>query len=142
MLPMHIRPLALLALVFVFGFAACRSKPAEAPSQPSSPVEAASPWHIELKLTPEKPRMVSPVTFTVHIADGNGRPVDNAKVTGALSMKLMDMGNTVVSFESKGNGRYEGTLKSLDMSGPWELAVDASQGGFHAQKKFEVIIYD
>ena len=86
--------------------------------------------------------MVKPVTFRVHIVDGAGKPVDNARVKGALTMKVMDMGKTELTFEPKGNGNYEGTLKSMDMSGPWDLAIDASQGGFHAQKTFEVVIYE
>ena len=60
---------------------------------------------------PEHPRMVKPVTFRVHIVDGAGKPVDNARVKGSLTMKVMDMGKTELTFEPKGNGNYEGTLK-------------------------------
>ena len=38
------------------------------------------------------------------------------------------MGKTEVNFQPKGHGDYAATLKSFDMSGPWELTVDASQG--------------
>ena len=53
--------------------------------------------------------MVKPVTFRVHIVDGAGKPVDNARVKGSLTMKVMDMGKTELTLEPKGNGNYEGT---------------------------------
>lgn len=86
--------------------------------------------------------MIKPVSFTVHIVDGAGRTVDTAQVRGTLTMKVMDMGKNELQLQPKGNGDYEGTVKELDMSGPWELAVDAVQDGFHAQKAFEITIYD
>lgn len=86
--------------------------------------------------------MVKPVSFTVHLLDGRGRAVDNAEVRGSLVMKTMDMGRTELQFAPKGNGDYEAILKEMEMSGPWELAVHASQGSFHAQKTFELVIYD
>jgi hypothetical protein len=42
-------------------------------------------------------------------------------------MTLMDMGKTAVKFQSEGNGVYEVTVSSFDMSGPWEIAIDAVQ---------------
>ena len=57
-------------------------------------------------------------------------------------MKLMDMGTTQVKFVSKGNGDYEASMKDMDMSGAWKLAVDASQGPAHAKKSFEFTVYD
>ena len=81
-------------------------------------------------------------TFAVHITDSAGKPVDNAQVSGSLNMTLMDMGKTAVKFESKGNGDYEATVPSFDMSGPWELTVDAAQGAFHARTVFQVTVFD
>jgi nitrogen fixation protein FixH len=57
-------------------------------------------------------------------------------------MKLMDMGTTQLKFAPKGNGDYEASMKSMDMSGPWNLAVDASQGPVRAKKSFEFTVYD
>jgi hypothetical protein len=33
-------------------------------------------------------------------------------------------------------------MKGVDMSGPWNLAVDAAQGGTHANKDFDVTVSD
>jgi len=71
--------------------------------------------------------MVRPATFTLRITDSAGKPVENAQVTGSLNMTLMDMGKTAVKFQSEGNGVYEVTVSSFDMSGPWEIAIDAVQ---------------
>jgi nitrogen fixation protein FixH len=86
--------------------------------------------------------MVRPATFALHIADGAGKPVENAQATGSFTMTLMDMGKTAVKFEPKGNGDYVATLPSFDMSGPWELTVDATQGTVHARKVFQVTVSD
>ena len=97
---------------------------------------------MDLKVSPDHPRMVKPLTFTLHIADDHAQPVNGAEVNGALTMKLMDMGTTQVKFVSKGNGDYEASMKNMDMSGAWNLAVDASQGPVHANKSFEFTVYD
>ena len=86
--------------------------------------------------------MVSPFTFTLHITDERAQPVNTAEVNGALRMKDMDMGATQVKFAPKGNGDYEASMTSMDMSGLWNLAVDASQGPIHAKKSFEFTVYD
>ena len=86
--------------------------------------------------------MVKPMTFTLHITDDQAQPINAAEVNGALTMKLMDMGTTQLKFAPKGNGDYEAAMKSMDMSGPWNLAVDASQGTVHAKKSFEFTVYD
>jgi len=86
--------------------------------------------------------MVRPATFAVHITDSAGRPVENAQVTGSLNMTLMDMGTTTVKFVSKGNGDYEATMPSFDMSGPWELTIEALQGAVRARRVFPVTVFD
>jgi nitrogen fixation protein FixH len=108
-----------------------------------SPVPGeAGPWHMDLKVSPDHPRMVRPLTFTLHITDDHAQPVTGAEVNGALTMKEMDMGTTQVKFAPKGNGDYEAAMTSMDMSGRWNLAVDASQGPIHATKSFEFTVYD
>jgi nitrogen fixation protein FixH len=86
--------------------------------------------------------MVRPATFTLRITDSAGKPVENAQVTGSLNMTLMDMGKTAVKFQSEGNGVYEVTVSSFDMSGPWEIAIDAVQNRMHAHKVFPVTVFD
>jgi nitrogen fixation protein FixH len=86
--------------------------------------------------------MVRPATFTQHITDSAGKPVENAQVTGSLNMTLMGMGKTAVKFQSKGNGVYEVTVPSFDMSDPWEIAVEAMQNNMHAHKVFLVTVFD
>ena len=86
--------------------------------------------------------MVRPATFAVHITDSAGRPVENAQVTGSLNMTLMDMGRTAVKFTPKGNGDYEATVRSFDMSGPGDLTIEASQGAIRARRVFPVTVFD
>ena len=97
---------------------------------------------MDLKVSPDHPRMFKPITFTLHITDDHAQPVNDAEVNGALTMKEMNMGTTQVKFVPKGNGDYEAAMTSTDMSGPWNLAVDASQGPVHAKKSFEFTVYD
>ena len=97
---------------------------------------------MDLKVSPDHPRMVKPMTFALHITDEHAQPVNDAEVNGALTMKEMDMGATQIKFAPKGNGDYEAAITSMDMSGPWNLAVYASQGAVHAKKNFEFTVYD
>ena len=133
-------------LVVILASTGCSRKgpaPATGQSSPASASEAAnSGWKLDLKVTPDHPRMVRPATFSVHITDTAGKPVENAQLTGSLSMALMDMGKTAVKFDSKGNGDYEAAVPSFDMSGPWELTVDASQGTLHSHQVFQVTVFD
>jgi hypothetical protein len=130
-------------LAFTLGCTQKASAPEKQQQAAPSPVLGeASPWRIDLKVSPDHPRMVKPMTFTLHITDDHAQPVNDAEVNGALTMKLMDMGTTQLKFAPKGNGDYEAAMKSMDMSGPWNLAVDASQGPVHARKSFEFTVYD
>jgi|GEM_PF-2945640 nitrogen fixation protein FixH len=104
--------------------------------------ESTSGWKLDLKVAPDHPRMVRPARFALHIVDGAGKPVENAQATGSLTMALMDMGKTAVKFEPKGNGDYATTVPSFDMSGPWELTVDTTQGTVHARRVFQVTVSD
>ena len=86
--------------------------------------------------------MTKSITFTVHAADPKGQPVNDANVAGDLTMKLMDMGTTKLTFTPKGNGDYEAQMKGVDMSGPWALAVDAKQGSTDVKQTFDVNVFD
>jgi nitrogen fixation protein FixH len=120
--------------------AGCAQK-AASPS-PRDDNSDASPLRITLTISPDHPRMVKPITFTLHIVDPQGKPVDGLQVNGSLNMRAMNMGETQVKFDGKGNGDYEGSVKDTDMSGPWTITVDASQGKRHAQKNFEFVVGD
>jgi hypothetical protein len=136
---------ALLYVSLAFALGCTRQQSAPEKQQQAVPLPASSetgPWHMELKISPEHPSMVKPLTFTLHISDEHAQPVDTAEVNGALTMKLMDMGTTQIKFTPKGNGDYEALLKDMGMSGPWNLAVGASQGPVHAKKSFEFTVYD
>lgn len=99
------------------------------------------PFQMDLKVSPDNSSMTKPITFTLHIADA-GQPVSSAEVTGTLTMKSMDMGKTEVKFSAQGNGDYQASMKEMDMSGPWTLAVDAAQGGVHTKKNFDFTVGD
>ena len=135
----HIVGVIALAVLILAAFGCSKKSPAPTPTASDA---SSSGWKLELKVAPDHPRMVKPATFSVHITDSAGKPVDNAQVSGSLNMVLMDMGKTAVKFESRGNGDYEGTVPSFDMSGPWQLTVDAAQGAIHARTVFQVTVLD
>jgi nitrogen fixation protein FixH len=118
--------------------AGCSKKP-PAPSITASG-ESVSGWTLALSVVPDRPRMVRPATFTVHVTDAAGMPVENALVVGSMNMTLMDMGKTELKFESTAHGEYKATVKSFDMSGPWELAVEASRAPDRSGKKFAFVV--
>lgn len=86
--------------------------------------------------------MTRPLTMKVHLANPQGEPINDANVTGELTMKLMDMGTTKLTFAPKGNGDYEAQMKGVDMSGPWSLTVDAKRGGADVKQTFDVNVFD
>ena len=129
-----------IAFAVVTFAAGCSQK---TPPTPATASDASTiGWKLNLQVAPDHPRMVPPATYSVHITDTAGKPVENPQVTGSLNMTLMDMGKTTVKFEPKGNGDYEATVQSFDMSGPWELTVDAAQGALHARQVFPVTVFD
>lgn len=101
-----------------------------------------SAFGLALTVSPLHPSMTKPITFQVHVTGPDGQAVNDAEVNGALTMKLMDMGATPLKFAPKGNGDYETSVKSLDMSGPWSLTVNARQSGRSAKQSFDVNIFD
>jgi nitrogen fixation protein FixH len=103
---------------------------------------AAGPLHLQLAVSPDHPSMTKPIMFRVHVTGANGEPVTNADVSGALTMKIMDMGTTQLKFTPKGGGEYETSSKSLDMSGPWGLVITAKEGVATAKQSFDVNVSD
>lgn len=132
-----------MSLACTLGYDQKATAPAKQQQATPSPASTeVGPWHMDLKVSPDHPRMVRPLTFTLHITDEHAQPVNDAEVNGALTMKEMNMGTTQIKFAPKGNGDYEAAMKSMDMSGPWNLAVDASQDPVHAKKSFAFTVYD
>jgi nitrogen fixation protein FixH len=142
----HRRILLCSAVAVSLALTLCCSKQAGeqpvAQSQAAASADSASPWRLELKISPDHPSMTKPMTFQIHLADERGQPVNDAQVSGALTMKVMDMGTTALKFSPKGNGDYEASTKGMDMSGPWNLAVDVANGSAHAKKNFDVTVFD
>jgi nitrogen fixation protein FixH len=109
----------------------CKKKPA--------PVSDAQ-LLISLGTDPARPRMVGPTTFRVHVTDEVQNPVSDAQVTAALTMKLMDMPPVKLTFEPKGNGYYEATVRKIEMSGPWGVVVEAKQGSIDSKEDFDLMV--
>jgi hypothetical protein len=105
-----------------------------------APPPKTTPWKLQLNIRPDHPRMTKPITFIVHIDDALGHAVINAKVNGTLTMRSMEMEKTTLKFGVKGNGDYGAWVKDMDMSGQWNLAIDAVQGNTHMTKDFEVTV--
>jgi nitrogen fixation protein FixH len=132
----------LISLAMIVGCSQKERPPQAQAGVASKSADNAGPWRLELKISPEHPSMTKPMALALHITDEHGQPVNDAKVNGSLSMKLMDMGVLAVKFDPKGSGDYEALMKSVDMSGPWNLAVEATQGGKHMKKNFDVNVFD
>ncbi len=118
--------------------ASTTAQPARATASPA----LENGWTLSLKTVPDHPRMVRTTVFTLHIADNRGMPIQNAHVSGVLNMTLMDMGATEAKFEPAGHGDYETSVKGFDMSGPWELSVDATQGTVRRHQVFQLAVVD
>jgi nitrogen fixation protein FixH len=135
------RRIGVSALVLVvLAVAGCSRKNPVPPTAPSD--DAASGWTLVLTVAPDHPRMVRPATLLLRITDNSGKPIENARLTASLNITLMDMGKTELKFEPKDNGEYVAAVRSFDMSGPWELTVDAARGRMHAHKVFPVTVFD
>lgn len=68
--------------------------------------------------------------------------MQDAQLTGSFKMLTMDMGKIELKFAPKGHGDYEATVKSFDMSGPWELTVEAVRGTSRERQVFQVTVFD
>lgn len=134
--------LALASLVFALGCNQKANAPEKQQHVASSVSNGTSSWRMDLEVSPKHPSMAKPLTFMLHITDEHGQPLNDAEVNGVLTMKSMDMGTTQVRFTAQGNGDYEASLKDMDMSGAWNLAVDAAQGSTHVKQSFDVMVGD
>jgi YtkA-like protein len=106
------------------------------------PPPRTTPWKLQLNIRPEHPHMTKSITFFVHIDDAQGHAINNAKVSGTLTMSSMEMEKAVLKFGVKGNGDYGAWVKDMDMAGRWNLAIEAVQGNTHETKDFEVTVLE
>jgi YtkA-like len=132
---------AYAALVATLFLGTSCSKQTAGQSAVATSSEVSGPLRLQLSVSPTHPSMIKPLTLLLHVTDEQGQLVNDAQVSGALSMKTMDMGATQLKFAAKGNGDYEATT-NIDMSGPWTLAIDAAQGSVHVKKSFVVTVSD
>jgi hypothetical protein len=75
-------------------------------------------------------------TFEAVIADANGQPVTDAKVSFDIDMTNMSHGKNVVAATATGAGRYSGKV-SFQMPGPWRVLVAVERAGQTSTVRFD-----
>jgi len=75
-------------------------------------------------------------TLEVFVADSNGKPINDAKVSFDLDMTNMSHGKNIVTASSLGEGRYNGKVTFL-MPGPWRVIVGIDRNGQTEKVRFE-----
>lgn len=75
-------------------------------------------------------------TLEVFVADSNGKPINDAKVSFDIDMTNMSHGKNVVTASSLGEGRYNGSVHFL-MPGPWRVIVGIDRNGQTEKVRFE-----
>ena len=78
-------------------------------------------------------------TIEVLVADTNGQPISDAKVSFDLNMTNMNHGKNVVAASSLGEGRYSGEVYFL-MPGPWRVIVGIERPGQTNTVRFEIMV--
>jgi hypothetical protein len=71
----------------------------------------------------------------VTLADGEGRPIDDADVYLDLTMPAMPMGTNRPEAEPQGQGRYRART-AYTMAGEWEITVVVEMGGAERRARF------
>lgn len=67
-------------------------------------------------------------SFEAFIADADGQPISEAKISFDVDMTNMSHGKTVIVMTSTGNGHYSGKIHFL-MPGPWRIIVGIERQG-------------
>lgn len=88
--------------------------------------QAAGPFEVTVTTDPGAPKQGD--TRLIAIVTRNGKPVDDAQVTTALSMPTMNMGGPTVELSHTESGRYEAKT-NLSMGGAWQAKTTVSAGG-------------
>lgn len=135
----------IIFMLLAFG-GACKKKDSTPPTPHQEGELAAAittqadPLNITLAIAPEHPRMIKPTTFTLHVTDPAGKISQGLAITGHLTMRDMNMGETQITLVPKGGGDYQASVKEMDMSGPWTLTVKASSEEGRMQKSFDFVV--
>jgi hypothetical protein len=122
---------AVALAVFMVAISGCgvSAPPSPGSSTPSSAASSrqAGPYTVSLVGAPN-PAVRGINTVEIMVADANGKPVSDAKVTLDMSMTNMNMGKYTVVATSAGSGRYTGSI-TYSMAGPWRITVSVEQAG-------------
>jgi nitrogen fixation protein FixH len=122
-------------VIFTIG---CKST---SPSQAAQSNTVEHALRVSVNTAPAEPRMDKPFTVRTQLFNASGGPVTGAKVFGALSMKEMDHGKIQFEFTEKGHGVYEGISK-VEMSGEWNLHLNAEHGNDRLQQDIPITVGD
>ena len=74
--------------------------------------------------------------FEVVVADANGQPITDAKISFDIDMTNMSHGKNVVEATSIGEGHYNGKVAFL-MPGPWRVLVAIERSGQTSTIRFD-----
>ncbi|HLG72057.1 MAG TPA: copper resistance protein CopC [Chloroflexota bacterium] len=92
--------------------------PANAAGSPDAQIKTMGDTRVMFEIVPLR---VGPNLFQVTL-ESKGKPVDNAeKVELQLTMLDMDMGQSVIDLQPKGNGVYSAEGDTMSMSGRWQI---------------------
>lgn len=127
--PLSARVASLVILALLTLLAACSSGPATVRQE-----QTVDGITIGLE-APDKPKVNEAQTFTVTLADAQGKPIDGASVYLDLVMPAMPMGSNQPVATGQGNGRYQVT-SAYTMGGSWEVTVVAEVAGVEHRAVF------
>ena len=91
--------------------------------------KTALPASIQVHLERSHPVAHTPTMLTVHLADPQGVPIDQAHAIVSTNMINMDMGDQQQPLTDTGQGNYE-THFFPSMAGPWEVTILVHADGF------------
>jgi len=75
-------------------------------------------------------------TFEAYVADANGQPIKDAKVSFDVDMTNMSHGKNLVVANVTGEGLYNGNI-SFMMPGPWRVIVAINRSGQTNSVRFD-----
>ncbi len=104
----------------------------------SSSTTPGTQFRTKLALDPAQPKDGKAETFILSVTDLNGRPVTNAKITGALIMPIMDMGKNEFPMKEQDAGVYRGA-GTATMDGEWEVQFTIAVGELQAKHGYHVM---
>jgi hypothetical protein len=78
-------------------------------------------------------------TLEVFVADTDGQPISDAKLSFDIDMTNMSHGKNVVTSSSLGEGHYSGKVFFL-MPGPWRVIVGIERAGQTNTVRFDFMV--